>query len=269
MTALIVQHENIIPLSRRQLIASRYHTVTRAVNKEFWGITSDSSNSLYVGSYGRGTAISSGDIDIMVILPRGEYDHFQNLNGNSQSRFLQAVKNAIMLIYPTSDVRADGQIIKINFSDGMKFEILPAFPKQSLWGYGNNGYDYADSNHGGKWRTTHPKEEQDAVTNIDRNSNGLYRATCKHIRYIRDNYFCSYHLAGIVIDSFVYHAIGVWGYSHADSTIPAGTYETMLLKHFRNNMLRTQQVSAPGSGDIIDASDSIACLEKVMNKIAL
>ena len=94
--------------------------------------------------------------------------------------------------------------MKINFSDGMFFEILPAFKN---W---DGSYRYPDTNMGGNWRSTNPKAEQDAMKNKNISSNGLLFDTCKHLRYVRDNYFRSYHLSGIVIDSFVYQAIGNW-----------------------------------------------------------
>ena len=53
-----------------------------------------------------------------------------------------------------------------------------------------------------------PKAEQEAMAQKNRYSNGLLYDTCRHLRFIRDNYFSSYHLSGIVIDSFVYNAIG-------------------------------------------------------------
>lgn len=34
-------------------IISRYHYITRRINKDYWDINSDSDHSLYVGSYGR------------------------------------------------------------------------------------------------------------------------------------------------------------------------------------------------------------------------
>ena len=111
----------------RSLISKRYCTVTSAMNREFWNITSDRQNSIYVGSYGRGTAIDTSDIDILMSLPESYYNQFNSVYGNGQSRLLQAVRQAILVPYPRSEVRADGQVVKINFSDGMFFEILPAF----------------------------------------------------------------------------------------------------------------------------------------------
>ncbi|WP_409997343.1 SMODS domain-containing nucleotidyltransferase, partial [Campylobacter jejuni] len=60
----------------RESISRRYKVVTRAVNSEFNGSNSDTANSLYVGSYGRGTAINTSDVDIMVILPKSEYERY-------------------------------------------------------------------------------------------------------------------------------------------------------------------------------------------------
>ncbi|WP_443606833.1 hypothetical protein [Alistipes putredinis] len=37
------------------------------------------------------------------------------------------MKNAILQTYPNSDIHGDGQVVVINFSDGIKFEVLPAF----------------------------------------------------------------------------------------------------------------------------------------------
>lgn len=63
--------------------------------------------------------------------------------------------------------------------------------------------------------STDPKSEQGALAERDRASNGLLKDTCRHIRFIRDSQYKSYHLSGIVIDSFVYESIGTWRYLSA------------------------------------------------------
>ena len=113
--------------STRNLISYRYHAITKAINKEFWELSSETMHSIYVGSYGRNTAINTSDIDILVEIPSNFFDRFNSLSGNSQSRMLQVVKNVIINSYPRSNIHADGQVIKIDFSDGMNFEIVPAF----------------------------------------------------------------------------------------------------------------------------------------------
>ena len=70
----------------------------------------------------------------MAVLPENVYLKHDVIKGNGQSRLLQAVRQAIISSYPRSEVRADGQVVKINFSDGMKFEILPAFKNTDWYG---------------------------------------------------------------------------------------------------------------------------------------
>lgn len=273
MNHIVTRHSSPISLEKKQNISRRYHVVTKAVNREFWNSESDSLHSFYVGSYGRGTAIDTSDIDILIELPIGEYDRFNNVYGNGQSRLLQAVRTTLKTAYPRSDIRADGQIIKINYHDGIQFELLPAFKKEYGWG-SSFEYIYPDTNMGGTWKSTHPKAEQEAMKTKNSSifSNGLLYTTCKHLRFIRDTHFKSYKLSGIVIDSFVYTAMGNWRYleSGTSSSAKTGDYEKVLLDYYNNHTLygfNTLNLSAPGSNQAVDATDSLLCLEKVLKKI--
>lgn len=263
----VTRYNEPIKLEQRQLIAKRYMRITHAINAEFRGIDNDTAYSRYVGSYGRGTAIDTSDIDILIELPRDEYNRYDALKGNGQSRLLQAVKNAVLTTYPLSKVKADGQVVVVNFSDGMKFEILPAFRQLDWFGNWNGKYDYADSNMGGNWRSTNPKAEQEAMAQRNKDSNGLLYDTCKHIREIRDTHFKSYHLSGIVIDSYVYHHIADWHWlaSGETTTQPSGTYEKKLSNECP---MWSFTLTAPGSGDVVDTTNSVNCLQKVLNYMA-
>lgn len=85
MSSYVKKHGEVIPLETRQLIAKRYHTVTKEINREFWNAPNDdTSNSFYVGSYGRGTAIDTSDIDILVSLPEAEYKKYTYTTYNGQ-----------------------------------------------------------------------------------------------------------------------------------------------------------------------------------------
>lgn len=267
MSYRVEKHGELIPSDTRTTISTRYKAITKAINAEFWDSRSDSAHSFYVGSYGRGTAIDTSDVDILVELPEDEYNRHNVYKGNGQSRLLQAVRESILNTYPRSDVRADGQVVKIAFSDGMKFEILPAFVT-----YGWNGiiYKYPDTNMGGNWRSTNPKAEQDAIRDKNKSSNGLLFDTCKHMRYIRDNYFKSYHLSGIVIDSFVYAAIKNWRWTppeESSSAAEPGEYEKILYDYYYNNLRYSTTINAPGSNDYVDIKSSKDCLEKVLLKM--
>ena len=266
MGMLVSKHGEVIDQEVRSTISTRYRSVTKAINREFWNITNDILHSFYVGSYGRGTAIDTSDIDILVELPDEEYRRFKVLKGNEQSRLLQAVRNVILTTYPRSEIRADGQIVKINFRDGIQFEILPAFKNY------DGTYKYPDTNMGGNWRSTNPKAEQDAMKKKNCSSNGLLYDTCKHMRRIRDEYFRSYHLSGIVIDSFAYAAMGNWRWlsDGETSTSKKGDYEKILLNYLNQHSshLFGLCLTTPGSGQSIDTSDSMICLQKVLQCMA-
>lgn len=254
----------IISLEQRSLVSQRYKRITRTVNSEFWDSTSETAHSLYVGSYGRGTAIDTSDIDMLVELPKDEYIKYNASKGNGQSRLLQALKNAILQTYPRSDIHGDGQVVVINFADGIKFEVLPAFRQIDWLGNWNGKYDYPDSNMGGNWLTTNPRIEQQAMKERNIESNGLLFDTCKHMREIRDNYFSSYHLPGIVIDSFVYHYIGDWHWlreGEQSSNQPAGTYEKRL---YNSCPVWSFNLTAPGSGMVVNTYDYVNVLNKVL-----
>lgn len=264
----VKQNKEKISREQRELISQRYKRITKAVNLEFWEIENETDHSRYVGSYGRGTAIDTSDIDILVELPRDVYEQHDAHKGNGQSRLLQAVRNAILQTYPRSNVHADGQVVVVDFSDGMKFEILPAFKQLDYLGSWNGKYDYPDTNMGGNWRSTNPKAEQEAMRELNRTSNGLLYDTCKHMREIRDSYFSNCHLSGIVIDSFVYHYIGGWHWvreGEERSNKPVGTYEKTLTSACPNSSF---YLTAPGSGDSVDTRDSIETLYKVLNHMS-
>lgn len=264
MASSVKKDSESISLDTRQLISKRYHTITKAVNKEFWYSTSDVDHSLYVGSYGRGTAIDASDIDILLELTEADYNRYDMAKGNGQSRLLQAVKDSILSAYSNSHIRADGQVVVINFSDGMKFEILPVF--KSNW----SGYKYPDTNMGGNWKTTNPKAEQDAMREKNSSSRGLLFDTCKHIRRIHTDYFKSYHLSGIVIDSFVFKSMGDWHWLSPGEESGGGTitYEETLLNYYNNSSLNglvSLTLPAPGSNQSVDTKNSMLCLGKILN----
>ena len=212
MSLHVTINNHPIEQDTRKLISTRYKRITKAVNSAFWNSTSEIAHSRYVGSYGRGTAITTSDLDVLIELPNNEYEHFISLSGNGPSRLLQAMKDAILDTYPNTDVKGDGQVVIVNFSDGMKFEILPAFQNDCFLTKCDRTYKYPDTHMGGNWMTTNPIAEQDAMDNKDSysSSNGLLKDTCKHIRYVKSECFSSYHLSGILIDSFVFTAIGDW-----------------------------------------------------------
>ena len=83
--------ENLtVEQSTRYTISSRYKTITQRLNKEFWSNDSITQNSLYVGSYGRNTAVRGfSDLDILFCLPLDVYKKYNKYIYNGQSALLQ------------------------------------------------------------------------------------------------------------------------------------------------------------------------------------
>ena len=121
-----------IKIKNKDSISTRYKAITKRLNTDFWVTNSDTSHSLYVGSYGRNTAISGfSDLDMIFQLPYSTYEQYDNYGGNGQSALLQAVRMSIKKTYSTTNIGADGQVILVSFNDGLTFEIVPCFINSS------------------------------------------------------------------------------------------------------------------------------------------
>lgn len=181
-------------------ISSRYKTITRRLNTDFWNTTSDLYHSFYVGSYGRNTAIKGfSDLDMVFELPSALYHQYNAYNWNGPSALLQAVRTSLQKTYSSSDVGGDGQVVVINFQDGITFEVMPAFVNQA------NTYTYPDSNKGGSWKTTNPRAEIKAIKERNMNCSGNLISLCRMMRAWRGKW--EVPIGGLLIDTLAYQFI--------------------------------------------------------------
>ncbi len=186
------------------VIQSRYRQITKRINTDYWESSSETLHSLYVGSYGRGTEIWTSDIDMIVQLPYETYEKFNGYFNNGQSALLQEVKSVLQKTYSMSHVKGDGQVIGINFTDGINFEIVPAFINK------DDSYTYPDSNNGGSWKTTDPKKEISAMNTRNNDTNKNLKRLCRMVRAWKKN--CNVSMSGILIDTLAYKFIADWKY---------------------------------------------------------
>jgi hypothetical protein len=158
-------------------IATRHGNIIRRLNTDFWSTTSDTSHSLYVGSYGRNTAISGfSDVDLIFQLPFSVYKQYNEYSGNGQSALLQAVKTSIERTYSTTKIRADGQVIQVPFTDGIIFEVVPAFDNS------DGSFTFPNANDNGSWKTTNPRPEIKAMRDRNAVTNGNLVPLCRMMR---------------------------------------------------------------------------------------
>ena len=141
-----------IQVKNRATISSRYRNITKRLNTDFWSTTSDTAHSLYVGSYGRNTAIhGTSDVDMIFRLPDSIRLQYDAHLGNGQSALLQAVRASVKKTYSSTDIGADGQVVEVSFGDDIRFDLVPAFTNA------DGSFTYPDSNSGGNWKTDEPE----------------------------------------------------------------------------------------------------------------
>lgn len=184
-------------------IRMRFHQITKRINIDYYSSYSETDHSFYVGSYGRGTEIWISDIDQLVVLPYSTYKKFDSYQANGQSALLQEVKNVLLKTYSSSEVSGDGQVIVIDFSDGNRFEVLPAFLCD------DGSYVYPNSNSGGSWKSTNPKPEIKAMNDLNVATNKNLKRLCRMTRaWIETNSIRS--ISGYLIDTLAYKFISSW-----------------------------------------------------------
>lgn len=193
-----------IPSDKRSTMSCRRKAIAKRLNTDFRGYSSES-NCFYAGSVGRNTANKTvSDIDMIFIMPWSVYTKYNNYQSNGQSQFLQAVKNSIATTYPNTYLKGDGQVVVVNFSDGMKFEVVPAFEND------NGTYTYADSNNGGSWLTTNPKAEIKAIKDGDETTNNNLHQLCRMLRSWKSK--CDVPIKSCLLDTLAYRFLTNYEY---------------------------------------------------------
>lgn len=224
-------------------ISTRYKNITRRLNSDYWTTTSDTAHSLYVGSYGRNTAIQGiSDLDMIFQLPYSVYEQYNNYSGNGQSALLNAVKTSIEKTYSTTSIRADGQVILVPFNDGITFEVVPAFINK------DDSFTYPDSNNGGRWRTTNPKPEIEAIRARNAVCNGNLILLCRMMRSWKNKW--NVPIGGLLIDTLAHQFIE--SYTYRDKSY---LYYDFFCRDFFKWMAEQDENQeywkAPGSGQYV------------------
>lgn len=220
-------------------VSYRYKRITKQLNLDFWNSDSDTSHSLYVGSYGRDTAIHVSDVDMLMRLPVSYYHSYDAREGNGQSALLQAVRNSLQKTYPTSRLKGDGQVVVVAFDDGIKFEILPCFLNDDT-----ESFTYPNTNNGGQWQVTNPSPEIKAI----RDGNVLWSYNLKHLcrmaRVWKDEW--SAPIGGILIDTLAYNFMSTW--QHRDKSYVYYDYMVRdFFKYLKDLDTSQEYWLAPGS----------------------
>jgi len=227
---LFKEFRDALAIKNSEEISGRYKAITARLNKDYWDIDSDVTNCLQVGSYGRSTAINGvSDLDMAFELPWAVYDRFNKRTGNVQSQLLQEVKQCLEVRYPTTTIRADSQVVVLEFKS-YRVEVLPAFKAE------DGGYTFPDSNDGGSWKKCWPRDEMDAVTEVNNRANRNLKHVCKMLRSWKNEHGAP--MGGLLIDTGRFWTVDTMYWSkvlpaangkfayYAATTIPFDYYST-------------------------------------------
>lgn len=236
-----------IQVRNADTISYRYKQITKALNRKYRSTENETSNCLQVGSYGRWSAIHGiSDLDMVYEMPWSEFERINKLEGNSQSRFLQEVKAAILLRYPSTDVRADGQVVSCTFSDQLTVEVVPAFytPEEK-------SHKYGDTNNGGSWQLCYPRKELATTQSMNDDTGGTYRRTCRMLRAWRNKQGAP--MSGMLLDTVLYEFFEE--HPHYANT-SYSDYPALLLDVFTYmaNAPEKEFWTAPGSGSKVSTT---------------
>jgi hypothetical protein len=224
-------------------ISQRYKSITKRLNTDFWDTTSDTSHSLYVGSYGRNTAVKGfSDLDMVFELPSALYFQYDKYAGNGQSALLQAVRTSMQKTYPTTSIGGNGQVVVVSFQDGITFEVVPVFTNSS------GSYTYPDSNKSGSWKTTNPRPEIEAIRTRNAACNGNLISLSRMMRRWKGKW--EVPIGGLLIDTLAYQFIDGWEYKDKSFLY----YDYMCRDFFKwmsEQDSEQEYWKAPGSGQYV------------------
>ena len=139
------------------------------------------------------------------ILPYEIYKQYDSYQGNGQSALLQATKKSVSKTYSSTYIRADGQVLKVDFTDGISFEIVPCFINN------NSSYTYPDTNDGGSWKVTNPKSEIQEINKGNKKWNSNLKPLCKMVRAWKEEW--NVPIGGLLIDTLAYKFLSEWNYN--------------------------------------------------------
>ncbi len=225
------------------VISQRCQNITRCLNSTFWNTSSRTSHSLYVGSYGRSTAIAGfSDLDMVFQLPSSLYNQHDVHRGNGQSALLQRVRRAIVGTYSRTKVSGDGQVVLVPFLNQPQFEVVPVFLAD------DGSFIYPDANRGGSWKVTNPRPEIDAIRVRNAVCNQNLVLLCRMARAWKAKW--NVPMGGLLVDTLAYQFLENWQFREK-SYMYYGYMSRDFFAWMAMQRLSQKYWRAPGSGSFV------------------
>lgn len=187
---------NSLQLDNTADIETKFKSITKRLNTSYYNDNSEEEHGYMVGSVGRQTAIKGvSDLDMLFVLPDELYSQYDGDDWNGQKELLKAVKKQLQKRYPNSELRGDGQVVVITFTNYI-VEVCPAFEES------DGSYTYPDSNNGGKWKKTDPLVEIGESEYMIGHTNNNFKYVCQIVRAWKNH--MGFKMGGLLIDTLVH-----------------------------------------------------------------
>ncbi|MRR56516.1 MAG: nucleotidyltransferase [Deltaproteobacteria bacterium] len=224
-----------LAISNAETISMRYGELTSALNKEFRNTDSKIANTLQVGSFGRKTGVNGiSDLDMLYIMPKSKWETYKD---GRQLKLLQDVKAAIMSRYQKTDIRVDRYVVTVTYVD-FHVEVQPVFEQD------DGSFKYPDTKNGGAWKITKPREEMNAVAELDTEKNSNLRRLCKMARSWRNKHGVG--MGGLLVDTLAYNFLKSTNVYDAKSFLYYDELSRDFFKYL-SELPNQDRYSAPGS----------------------
>jgi hypothetical protein len=201
---------NNLAITQQQLAdgETKQAGVRACLNRHYWNTSSETANSMLIGSWGKHTRVRpSRDIDILVLLPPAVYHQFQQRSWNRQSQLLQDLKDVLARTYSQTTMRGDGQVVVVPFNT-TPIEIAPGFRCT------DGSIIICDTNGGGSYKTSTAEAELADLNASDTRWRGNTRALARMMkRWQRE---CNVPLKSFQIERLAVEFLQVWSFTHQD-----------------------------------------------------
>jgi len=225
--------------------AARRESVIRVLNKRYWNSESGTSNSSFVGSWGKHTRIRPPrDVDVLFELPRSVYDRFQQRSGNKQSQLLQEIKAELTSSFPNTAIRGDGPIVLVPFT-AYNVELIPAFALQG------GGHWICMTNNNGHYKKADYDAEIAAIAKSNTDTSNNTRDLVRMMKCWQAN--CNVPLKSFYIELLAVAFLSGW----RNSGKPKSWYDFMSRDFFEYIVGRKNgNLVAPGTNEIMNIGEA-------------
>jgi hypothetical protein len=182
--------------------ATKRESVCAVLNSKYHSSNSGTANSIYVGSWGKGTQTRPPrDVDVLFSLPWDVYERFQKVSGNKQSQLLQEIRTTLRSSFPNTDIRGDGPVVLVPFQS-YSVEVLPSFK------LANGRYWIPLTKDGGTYKEFDPDAEVTSIKTSNDKTNGNTRDLVRMMKCWQN--YCSVPLKSFWIELIVIDFLAQW-----------------------------------------------------------